>query len=319
MRLAAKQKVFLEMASKLKHLPADQAAMPHPFFRGKLLTLSDIEELHADIQSLSEMYALKFEPNQMPPIKVPALTAHKPKIEFHPVRISGVTAQLDRLFIDLDNQYIHMDDESVIEFSAEKDRFVVRHGNAQYGFTTPHALQEHLKANHRAYLIFKRMQGFVFWVPEEDANLMMAWEYERDQFAEQSSRVVDAFSKVSAVKDCAVALEQKKHLDAALPFAWTAGIRPTRGGLSGSLKSSGSGNVATTVTHLILKEDIQIGRLKRNDGDYLCAPSKGRLSKDLGVFIEEITVRLADGTEVKNVPIQITCEECRKKINALIK
>lgn len=319
MKPVDKQKIALEVASKLKHLPIETSAMPHPFLKGKKLTISQLDELHKSIQYLSKTFDLQFSSNELPPTNVPAFTAVKPKVEGGVVRIYDVTRALECLFLELDHQFISTVDETMVEFGPDNKLFKVTHGDVSETFNTPHALEAYLSNGENAYLVFKRSEGFLYWFSEEEANLLMAWEVERDRFAEESTLVHKAFNKVFRVKRHAVAFAQKKYFDAELPFAWTAGIRPTRGGLSGSAKSSGNGDVATTVNHLILKEDIQIGRLKRKADDYLCAPSKGRLANDLGVYIEELTVVLADGSKVENVPIEITCDACCKKIEALLK
>lgn len=318
MKSLNRKEIAAQSIHKLKCLATQSSAMPHPLYKGKILTNIDLDELRRDIAALSKQFDLQSSAIDSLPTTTPTLEVMKPVIADKVVRIGYTNQSIDYFFTALDQQFIYMDDETIVKLSPDCDLFKITHGDVSHTFSTPYDLKTHLNSGKNAVLVFKRMQGFLYWYSLEDAELLITWEVERDRFSEHSALVHQAFSDVSRVKRRAKALQQKYYLDAQLPFAWTVGIRPSRGGLSCNSTSSGNGDVATTVNHLIVKEDIHLGRLKRNMDDYLCTQSKGRLSIHLGIFIQELTIILTDGTVIENVPAEVTCESCLNKINTII-
>lgn len=309
------ENITKQFSKKLKRLPAESAAMPHPLNEGKLLTQSDLDELHQEIELLGKTFKLNL--TQLPPKQVPALNAQMPNVDYKAIRVYEVTRALDSLYSDLDGKFIPFDDETVVQFSEDMAQFIVTYNSATYTFTTPPDLKEHIQMGSKAYLHFQFRQGFVKWVSEIEGNLRMAWVKERDDFGSLSTITHDAFIKVKRVKTCAMSYQQYCALNQTLPFAWNAATRPVRGGLSGSTKSSGNGSVSNTVVHLLVQEDVKIGRLTRAKGDFLCAPSKGRLARDLGPYDAVITVEMNNGDVYSKVPQLITCQDCLEKLETI--
>ena len=86
-----------------------------------------------------------------------------------------------------------------------------------------------------------------------------------------------------------------------IPYKFVVDIKPV---LSGLLeKSNGSGSSKATVRHIILKQNIEDGRLKRNSNEFLCSQPKGRH------FYSEPIASLKD--EFQEV---VTCPQCLEKI-----
>lgn len=308
-------KITTVFSKQLKRLSIEESAMVHPFIQGKLLTQGELDALHKDIKELGKTFKLNL--TTLPPHQVPALSAQMPKVAYKTVRVYEVTSRLNSLFRDLDKKFIPLDDDTVVRFADDMSKFVVSYENASYEFNTPDDLLRHLTNGKKAYLHFQFREGFVKWVTETEGNLRMAWINERDEFAKQSSITVDAFRQIEHIKKCAVAHEQQANLNKLLPFKWTAATRPARGGLSGSKTSLGDGLVANTVVHLLVKEDIKIGRLSRLEDDYLCSQSKGKLSRDLGPYIAEMKVEMANGDVHTQVPQEITCQNCLEKLETI--
>ncbi|QIC71861.1 MULTISPECIES: hypothetical protein [Acinetobacter] len=308
-------KIIAEYSKQLKRNSLETSAMPHPLIEGKLLTQADMDALHQDIEELGKQFKLNLK--ELPPKLVPVLTARMPNVDYKQVRIYEMTRDLDKLYVSLADKFILLDDKDVVTFSEDMSKFVVSYENASYEFKTPDDLCRHLASGKKGYLIFQFRQGFVKWVTETDGNLRMAWLAERDEYGRLSSITIDAFRLIARAKEYAVARKQQIELNELLPFKWTTATRPTRGGLSGSAKSMMNGNVANTVVHLLVQEDCKIGRLSRSAGDYLCAPSKGRLARDLGPFIEEMAYKIDEHTIHANLPKEITCKDCLEKLAAI--
>jgi len=53
---------------------------------------------------------------------------------------------------------------------------------------------------------------------------------------------------------------------------WTTAIKEVLSGLSA--KSNGTGRNKATVEHILLLENMKVGRLKRGAGDFLCSNSR---------------------------------------------
>jgi hypothetical protein len=60
-----------------------------------------------------------------------------------------------------------------------------------------------------------------------------------------------------------------------IPVNWTPGIKEVLSGLSPH--SNGDGCMKNTVVHILLKDPLHVGRLKRGPGDFLCANSRSRV------------------------------------------
>lgn len=307
-------KIIAEYSKQLKRTSIEEGAMPHPLIQGRLLTQADMDALHKDIEELDKQFNFKL--TELPPKLVPALTARMPNVDYKQVRVFGMTHALHKLYQSLADQFIPLDDTDVIKFSEDMSKFVVTHESASYEFNTPDDMCRHLTSGKKGYLNFQFRQGFVKWVTETDGNLRMAWLAERDEYGRLSTITIDAFHLVARAKAYAVARKQQIELNELLPFNWSAATRPTRGGLSGRAKSMGNGEVANTVIHLLVQEDCKIGRLSRSKGDYLCAPSKGRLARDLGPYNAEISYKV-DAKKIHTLPKEITCQDCLEKLAAI--
>lgn len=84
-----------------------------------------------------------------------------------------------------------------------------------------------------------------------------------------------------------------------IPFKFVVDIKPVHSGLLEN--SNGCGSNKSTVYHLILKEDISIGRFARGVNDFLCSKPKGRH------FYSMPNRTLEDDTQEV-----VTCKQCLK-------
>jgi hypothetical protein len=72
--------------------------------------------------------------------------------------------------------------------------------------------------------------------------------------------------------------DQAFNLALAIPVRWQVGIKDVLSGLSE--RSDGSGRSRATVNHILLHEDLQVGRLRRVAGDFLCTSGAGSNGKN---------------------------------------
>jgi hypothetical protein len=92
-----------------------------------------------------------------------------------------------------------------------------------------------------------------------------------------------------------------------LPFTFEACIKDVLSGLSAS--SNGDGCKTNTVIHIRLNEDINIGRLNRRKGDFLCTTAQSGTNGQN--YADQISDECWDGDGNKYTPA-ITCKQCMK-------
>lgn len=89
-----------------------------------------------------------------------------------------------------------------------------------------------------------------------------------------------------------------------LPVAWTVGVKDRLSGLSE--RSWGDGHDRRTVYHVLLKEPLQRGALKRLAGDFLCTSASGGNGKN---WSDQPERQSADSQGVRYWP-KVTCKSC---------
>jgi hypothetical protein len=88
-----------------------------------------------------------------------------------------------------------------------------------------------------------------------------------------------------------------------LPVQWDVGIKSVLSGLSAN--SWGDGRSRSTVEHIYLLEDLNVGRIQRKKDDFLCTSAGGSNGKRYSTTIE----RFHDGDGNKYQP-KVTCKSC---------
>lgn len=83
-----------------------------------------------------------------------------------------------------------------------------------------------------------------------------------------------------------------------IPYKFSVGVKPVRSGYSEN--SCGNGCNSATVYHVILDEDISIGKLSRKKDQFLC-------SQPTWIAYSDIQ------NEEDDLPV-VTCKDCLKKI-----
>ena len=89
-----------------------------------------------------------------------------------------------------------------------------------------------------------------------------------------------------------------------IPVKWVSGIKVVLSGLSE--RSNGTGTYKNTVTHVLLKENLREGRLRREKGDFLC----GQKSKAQYWFDKDEDIAIDPNGNPYNR--KITCKQCLK-------
>lgn len=91
-----------------------------------------------------------------------------------------------------------------------------------------------------------------------------------------------------------------------LPVPWSVGIKDVLSGLSE--RSNGDGYNRATVEHIVLEQDLVVGRLKRSKGDFLCTSA----SRDNGKSWSGATSSaISDGQGGTYAP-KVSCKACLK-------
>lgn len=90
-----------------------------------------------------------------------------------------------------------------------------------------------------------------------------------------------------------------------LPFKWVVAIKDVLSGLSET--SSCDGRNKATVNHILLLEDVNAGRLKRKERDFLCTSASGSNGKRWSNQSEEALAVDGDGNEYTP---PVTCKQC---------
>lgn len=94
-----------------------------------------------------------------------------------------------------------------------------------------------------------------------------------------------------------------------IPFEFTLGIKEVLSGLQ--MNSGCNGQKRNTVTHVVLTQDIKVGRIIRGKGDFLCSNSKSRWGANWSNTLGDGHWDWANGE--KYLP-KITCASCLKKL-----
>lgn len=131
-------------------------------------------------------------------------------------------------------------------------------------------------------------------VSDRDAQLAL-WEKEKADKAEADRQKRNQLrAKAEAV-----------NATIKLPVLWSVGIKDVLSGLSE--RSWGDGRNKATVNHIYLKEDMSLGRLKRNAGDFLCSTSADKNGKRYSGQTEESMSHDGDGNAYQP---EVTCKAC---------
>jgi len=89
-----------------------------------------------------------------------------------------------------------------------------------------------------------------------------------------------------------------------LPIEWVIGIKDVLSGLSS--RSNGDGRNRATVEHILLQEDLKVGRLHRKAGDFLCTQPSGNNGKQ---YATQPAEHRHDGEGQPFRP-KVTCRKC---------
>ena len=98
----------------------------------------------------------------------------------------------------------------------------------------------------------------------------------------------------------------------ALPVKWKPGYKSVLSGLSAN--SWGDGRNRATVDHIWLQEELHVGRLHRNKGDFLCSSSPE--SNGQQWVSPESVCKDGDGNDYAP---KVTCQACLKMVGRLTK
>lgn len=134
---------------------------------------------------------------------------------------------------------------------------------------------------------------FVCATCEEMEREAQAW---RDA---QAAKAEDIRRKLNSLRAEAEAFNSRM----VLPVRWDVGIKDVLSGLSET--SWGDGRSKATVEHVYLLEDLEVGRLKRRAGDFLCTTASGTNGKRWSSTV-------AQGLDGDGTPFQpkVTCKAC---------
>ncbi len=148
--------------------------------------------------------------------------------------------------------------------------------------------------------VYIKLNTYFFLETEEEraARLRKIQEQKAKEVEEERRRL-------NAYREDAEAFNATLHI----PVQWVAGQKDVLSGLSEN--SNGDGRNKATVEHIMLKEDLQDGRLVRKAGAFLCTAESGSNGKQWSGKPENIAY---DGNNKPYQP-KITCKACLKIAN----
>lgn len=124
------------------------------------------------------------------------------------------------------------------------------------------------------------------------------------ELAKETARATRMLAHAQATQDQADRLH--------FPVAWETAIKDVLSGLSPN--SNGCGVNRRTVYHLRLLEPLSVGRLTRQEGDFLCTSAKGTNGQNWANFDGYTTL----GTDGLVHPSPITCEGCLQRLQRFL-
>lgn len=145
-------------------------------------------------------------------------------------------------------------------------------------------------------LVFKIISGFFHVIKQDEVDRLELINEELSKLYKEKRELSTKVSTLQENLNNFIFWQKYK-----IPFKFVVDIKPVGSGLTEN--SWGDGSNRATVYHVILKEELKNGRIKRDINDFLCSQPKGRH------FYSEPNRRLDDDTQ--NV---ITCKQCLKMI-----
>jgi len=144
-------------------------------------------------------------------------------------------------------------------------------------------------------LIFTIRSNFFEVIKEEDYNNLQLLGKEIDNLLQEKRHLS---SKLSTIEENISNYIFWKQYD--IPFKFVVDIKPVLSGLKAN--SWGDGSNKATVYHIILKEELHNGKLKRGINDFLCSQPQGRHYYTHSSTLED---------EIQN---RVTCKQCLKQL-----
>lgn len=146
-------------------------------------------------------------------------------------------------------------------------------------------------------LVFTLRTNFFEVIKEEDYNKLQLLDKEIEELYQEKRHLS---SKISTIEENISNYIFWKQYD--IPFKFIVDIKPVLSGLSAN--SWGDGSNKATVYHIILKEELHNGKLKRNINDFLCSQPQGN-----HYYTPNSTLDIDN-----NIPNRVTCKQCLKQL-----
>lgn len=132
---------------------------------------------------------------------------------------------------------------------------------------------------------------------------------ETEEDIQNNKALIEQKIKEQKVRDIAIQKKIREDAEKAnnklnIPVPWTSGFKSVLSGLSEN--SNGNGFNKKTVIHILLEDDLNVGRLKRKSGSFLCTAESGDNGK------EWVDLKIMQNDGIGSYIAKITCRTCLK-------
>lgn len=208
-------------------------------------------------------------------------------IEPKTVEVEDLSPFVNPHLINSDKKREALVEKGVVELKGCSDRFIVPKNDREY---------------------FPNGTECYFWIIYPHGRFVIAKKDDVEIHEEKEKKKRELQKELSKLKeekeDLLYKVEVEEFWDQYdIPFAYGIQIKPVKSGYTES--SWGDGSNRSTVWHIVLNEDVSLGRLKRDKGEFLC-------SQPTFIPYSEIEPH-------KERSHKITCKACLDKMKKFLK
>lgn len=127
--------------------------------------------------------------------------------------------------------------------------------------------------------------------------------HQADQRQQEQAAIAQRVA-IEQAQQAATELAKAFHKAYNIPFVWKSAIKERVKAIS----AARGGATAATVVHLLVDEDISVGRISRRKGDFLCVPARVSSTWNTSNQAHKGMPLYREGEAAYNEPV--TCQKC---------